>query len=121
MIGLHRHAARFTVLGLGLALSAGLMAGCNTKEEAAQLEAKISEALSTLSPEDRKMAEAQRFCAVQTEERLGSMGAPKKVTVNGQPVFICCGSCAKNAQANPAKTLRTVQELKAKAKAQSSS
>src|SRR5687767_3659538 len=31
-------------------------------------EAEIKEALAKLSPEDRKLAEIQRFCVVQTEE-----------------------------------------------------
>jgi hypothetical protein len=39
--------------------------------ESAKIEAEIKEALAQLSPEERKLAEAQRFCAVQTEEGLG--------------------------------------------------
>jgi uncharacterized protein (TIGR03000 family) len=76
--------------------------------------------LAKLSAEDRKLAEAQRYCAVQNGVRLGAMGAPVKIMVQGQPVFLCCDSCTAHAQANSARTLGAVKELKAKAKAPAS-
>jgi hypothetical protein len=69
-----------------------------------------------LSAEDRELVEAQEWCAVSTDERLGSMGPPIKLTIKGEPVFICCKGCQKKAEANPDKTLAKVEELKAKAK-----
>jgi len=42
------------------------------------------------------------------------MGAPTKVTIRGQPVFLCCADCAEKARENPDKTLAKVKELKAK-------
>jgi hypothetical protein len=78
-------------------------------------EAEIKANLAQLSPEDRKLAEAQKFCAVENENRLGSMGMPFKVLVQDQPVFLCCKGCAKTAQKNPDQTLAKVKELKAKA------
>lgn len=63
---------------------------------------------------DRRQALAQQFCPVQPESRLGSMGPPVKVTVNGQPVFLCCKGCEKDALANPKDTLATVEKLKRK-------
>ncbi len=77
-------------------------------------ETKVQAALAKLDPADRKLAEAQRFCAVDNEERLGAMGTPVKVMVSGQPVFLCCKGCSKNALANPEKTLAQVKELKEK-------
>ena len=77
-------------------------------------EAEIKASLDKLSPEDRKLAEAQRFCAVENDNRLGSMGAPFKIMVKEQPVFLCCKGCAKEAQKNPEQTLAKVKELKAK-------
>jgi hypothetical protein len=71
-------------------------------------ETKVQAALAKLDPADRKLAEAQRFCAVEGE-RLGAMGAPFKVMVNGQPVFLCCKGCSKDALANPEKTLARVK------------
>ena len=75
-------------------------------------EARIDAALAKLSVEDRKLAEEQRYCAVQSKNRLGSMGPPEKVLVKGQPVFICCEGCRDKALADPDKTLAKAQELK---------
>jgi hypothetical protein len=77
----------------------------------------VQATLAKLSPEDRKLAEAQKWCAVQTKNRLGSMDVPYKVMVKGQPVFLCCEGCEKKALADPDKTLASVEELKAKAAA----
>jgi hypothetical protein len=76
-------------------------------------EARIKEALDQLSPADRKLAEEQKYCAVQTKNRLGSMDTPIRVMVNEQPVFLCCESCKKAALKDPDKTLETVKKLKA--------
>jgi hypothetical protein len=70
-----------------------------------------------LSPEDQRLVAAQEFCAVSTEERLGSMGPPVKLDIKGQPVFLCCKGCQKQALANPDRTLAKVEELKAKVRA----
>ncbi len=70
-----------------------------------------------LTPEDRALADAQEWCAVTTDSRLGSMGPPLKLSVNGQPVLVCCKGCQRKALADPDKTLATVTDLKAKAKA----
>lgn len=78
-------------------------------------EAEIQGALAKLTAEDRKLAERQRWCAVQNTDRLGSMGTPPKIIVDGQPVFLCCKGCQKAAQADPSKTLAIVKELQQKA------
>ena len=69
--------------------------------------------MEKLSPEDRKEARAQKFCAVMNTSLLGSMGAPIKLDVKGQPVFVCCAGCKSKALKNPDKTLATVAKLKA--------
>lgn len=61
-------------------------------------------ALSELSPADRELAEAQRICPV-TKAPLGSMGAPIKLDVDGEPVFICCQGCREALLAEPKKYL----------------
>jgi membrane fusion protein, copper/silver efflux system len=76
-------------------------------------EAKIQAALAKLPPEDRKLAEAQKFCAVLDENRLGSMGVPIKLSVDGQSVFVCCTGCKSDALADPTKTL---EKLKSRGK-----
>lgn len=77
-------------------------------------EAEIRAALAELTPEDRKLAEAQKFCVIQTDERLGSMGAPVKVMIKDQPVFLCCGGCKKKAEKDPDETLAKAKELREK-------
>jgi Cu(I)/Ag(I) efflux system membrane fusion protein len=76
-------------------------------------EAAIQAALAQLSPADRRLAEAQRFCAVRGNSRLGSMDVPFKVMIRGEPVFLCCDACADRAQANADATLATVRKLRA--------
>ena len=76
-------------------------------------ESEVTLAMAELSPEDRKEAEAQKFCAVMNTSLLGSMGAPLKLDVKGQPVFVCCAGCKSKALKNPDETLATVAKLKA--------
>ena len=75
-------------------------------------EERIKAALAKLSPADRKLAEDQRFCAVLDDSRLGSMGVPVKLTIDGQTVFLCCAACKEDAQANAKETLEKVKVLK---------
>ena len=53
---------------------------------------KMKMELAQLSPEDAASAEKQHFCPV-SDEMLGTMGAPQKVEVNGQQVWVCCDGC----------------------------
>lgn len=79
--------------------------------DAMVVEKKISSAFATLSPDDRKRAEAQRFCPMMVHSRLGAMGTPIKVPVNGKPVFVCCKECVDDAMKGGAATLETAQKL----------
>lgn len=74
---------------------------------------KVSATLAKLSPEDRQLAEAQKFCAVMNQNQLGSMGTPLKLEIKGERVFLCCAGCKTKALKNPDKTLAKVAELKA--------
>jgi hypothetical protein len=76
-------------------------------------EARIEANLAKLDAADRKLAEAQKFCAVMTKSRLGSMGTPIKVLLKGQPVFLCCDHCQEKAEAEPEKALAQAEKLKA--------
>ncbi len=60
----------------------------------------IAANLAKLSPEDQKLAKQQKICPA-TGEPLGSMGVPKKITVKGQTLFICCQGCEEKIRANP--------------------
>lgn len=61
---------------------------------------KMKAALAKLSPEDAASAEKQHLCPV-SGDMLGIMGAPIKVDVNGQPVWICCEGCRDPLLENP--------------------
>lgn len=74
--------------------------------------AAIRAALDKLSPEDRKLAEQQEFCAVMSENHLGSMGVPVKIEVKGEHVFLCCDACETKAQAHADRTLSRVKEFR---------
>ena len=53
---------------------------------------KMRSELQKLSPDDRASAERQHNCPV-TGKMLGTMGAPQKVEVRGQQVWLCCPDC----------------------------
>jgi hypothetical protein len=76
---------------------------------------RVQAALAKLSAEDRRLAEEQRFCPIQPNNRLGSMGVPVPVEVKGRRVFLCCKGCKDDALANPDQTLAQVEKLKARA------
>lgn len=115
---------------LSLAVCFLLLTGCQKSEspkpsttaqqpQAASAPKEVDEAdiqvnLAKLSPEDRKLAEEQKFCAVLNDNRLGAMGTPVKIVVKDEPVLLCCKGCTKKAQSNPDQTLAKVKELKAK-------
>ncbi len=80
-------------------------------------DAKIEAALAKLSPADRELAESQRFCPVLPTSRLGVMGVPVKLELNGQPVFVCCSGCKEKALADPAATVAKVESLRREAAA----
>lgn len=65
---------------------------------------KMKAELAKLSPEDAKSAEKQHTCPV-SGHMLGKMGAPKKIDVNGQHVWICCDACKDELLENPDKYL----------------
>jgi Cu(I)/Ag(I) efflux system membrane fusion protein len=78
-----------------------------------KLEAKVRANLAKLTDEDRRLAEQQRFCPVEPDNLLGSMGPPPILNIKGQKVFLCCPSCKDEALGNPDQTLAKVRELKA--------
>ena len=61
--------------------------------------------LKELSKADRALAEKQKTCPV-TDEPLGGMGKPVKLTVKGQVVFLCCEGCRAEFDKNQDKYLK---------------
>ena len=113
---------RFELLCV-VALSFGIcfVVGCGEKSAPAPAapaaassgEEKFSAAIAKLPEEDRAAATAQKFCVVEDKSRLGSMGMPIKIMVEGQPVFLCCAGCEDEALKDPQATLAKVEKLKA--------
>src|SRR5262249_50402397 len=56
-------------------------------------ETQIAAGLAKLRGPDRRLAQEQRYCAVNRDNRLGAMGAPVKLVLQGEPVFLCCEGC----------------------------
>jgi hypothetical protein len=105
-----------------LLLAVGALAGCQDKP-AVQAgpppdpEVHIRAMLATLSPEDQRLAERQYRCPLMPEARLGAMGPPHKIVVNGETVFVCCRNCVRMAEENPDQTaaqVKTLQENRAR-------
>ena len=69
-------------------------------------------ALKKLTEEDRALVEKQKFCPILENSRLGSMGVPVKVMIEGKSVFVCCPACEKAAIDNPEETLKKLEQLK---------
>jgi uncharacterized protein (TIGR03000 family) len=82
------------------------------RSDSPQVEDEIKANLARLNTEVRKLVEQQKFCAVQNGIRLGSMGVPVKISLKGQPVFLCCRGCVEHAEANPEQTLAGVAKLR---------
>jgi hypothetical protein len=90
-------------------------AATTTTGAAKSEEDQIKENLAKLSPEDRALAEKQKYCVNQPDERLGGeMGVPIKLMIKGEPVFICCGGCKKDVLKDPDKALAKAKELREK-------
>ena len=83
-----------------------------------KMAAKVKANLAMLSDDDRKLAEEQKYCPLQPDNVLGSMGKPVKLTIRGRPVFLCCPLCVEEANAHPDDTLARVEKQKARAKAE---
>ncbi len=70
---------------------------------------KMKSELAKLSPEDRAAAEKQHLCPV-SGKMLGTMGAPYKVDINGQQVWLCCPGCEGQLRENPDEFLAKSQK-----------
>jgi hypothetical protein len=107
------HATSVAAFALVIVAGISIVRAADEKETAKKdPDAKIKAALAKLSEADRKLAEAQRYCPAEPENRLGSMGTPVKLEVGGKPVFLCCAGCKEHALADPKATLAEVEKLK---------
>jgi hypothetical protein len=112
----------FPSLAVGVLAGLLFLSGCDSgpprptlSRQAAAIE-KIKIERAQLSVEDRALVDAQEWCVISDDQRLGSMGAPIKLNIKGQPVFICCKACRTKAENDPDATLAKLEELKTKAR-----
>ncbi len=109
---------RFELLTV-LTLGSSFLLGCGEKS-APQTgfvagpaeEGRIVHSIAQLPEEERALAIAQKFCVVEDKSRLGYMGKPHKILVEGQPVYLCCAGCEEEALKDPKATLAKVEKLK---------
>lgn len=59
---------------------------------------------------DEAAITAQRVCPVSNQP-LGAMGTPLRVTINGQTLYVCCKGCVSRVQQDPAKYFAKVKQL----------
>lgn len=76
-------------------------------------DSKVKAGLSKLSLADRQLAETQGTCPILDGSRLGSMGTPVKLVIDGKSVFVCCSGCTDKANAEPGKTAAKAAALAA--------
>jgi len=100
--------------GSGKVAAGGSAVRATTPEDP---EAKIAAALAALSPADRQLAQQQRTCVILPGSRLGSMGPPVRLTLDGETVFLCCSGCKTAATSDPAKSAAKAKVLQAAGKA----
>jgi hypothetical protein len=88
--------------------------GCSARQPAAEptAQSEIELELAKLSPDDQKLAIAQKICPVSGEP-LGSMGKPIKIEQNGRVLFICCAGCEEDVQKDFEGNLKKVEQPKA--------
>lgn len=55
-----------------------------------------------------------KTCVISEEAFGGEMGKPVKVTHEGTDVYLCCKSCLKDFNANPARYVKMVKDAAAK-------
>lgn len=65
--------------------------------------------VAELPEAEQKVALEQEICPV-SDKKLGSMGKPIKVTVNGKQVYLCCAGCEDMIKENPDKYLGKLKE-----------
>lgn len=74
------------------------------KAAAVELSAEEIAEIKKLPADEQAAALKQAVCPV-SDEHLGSMEMPIKVTANGKSAYLCCGGCKKAFDKDPAKFL----------------
>jgi YHS domain-containing protein len=68
-----------------------------------------SVSVETATAADEAAIRAQSVCPV-SGQRLGGMGTPLRVTINGQTLYVCCKGCVARVEKDPAKYFAKVAQ-----------
>ncbi|MHB1035106.1 MAG: hypothetical protein ACYC35_19795 [Pirellulales bacterium] len=81
--------------------------GINFAQPVIVSNAKPRVSLAALDASDQAGVARQKLCPV-SGERLGGMGEPVKVLIDGRPLYLCCKGCLAKVQGDPEAYLRKV-------------
>jgi hypothetical protein len=76
------------------------------------LSPQLTVTVAELTAADQPAISRQAICPVMADTRLGEHGAPIKLTVQGEPVFVCCKGCIRKVQQNPNLYLAKARQLR---------
>lgn len=112
MQGMTRWTVLIVLLLVSVCLGCGRQNNAPNAQTSVKEEAKIAEAIKELPEDEQKQALAQRICAVEDGNRLGSMGMPYKIELEGRSVFLCCSGCEEEAKAHAKEILAKMDAKK---------
>lgn len=75
--------------------------------------AKLQVTEAAVGKDDKALIARQKVCPV-SGEKLGGMGDPIKLLVDGHPVYLCCPGCVAKVKHDPETYLRKALELQKK-------
>jgi hypothetical protein len=75
--------------------------------------AKLPVIEAAIGKDDKALIERQKVCPV-SGEKLGGMGDPVKLLVDGHPVYLCCEGCVAKVKHDPETYLRKALKLQKK-------
>ena len=105
-------AALIAAMSVGCAASRGRgcrSGGCRDSSAAGSVPPRRHEVVQTHAADESPRGKVQHTCPV-TGEKLGSMGPPIPVTVEGKTIQVCCDGCVAAVEKNPEKYLKVVED-----------
>ncbi len=99
------------VLTLSGVIVMSAMLGCSDEQEAVELDVTQESAVAKAVAESKPMADGYPidYCVI-SNEKLGEMGEPTSITVEGRVVKLCCASCEAAVREDPAKYLAMLDQ-----------
>ncbi len=75
-------------------------------------ENRVNITVSQATQADQGAIQAQGHCVVMTDQQLGGHGAPIKITIGNEALFVCCQGCVGKVQQNPSMYLSRAQQMR---------